>query len=69
MWRSSPGCIRCGSSAPAAFFAILRVGSNSLQAGAGLSPVVGEIVIATFVILLMVTKVIKFRYPESVDVH
>ena len=53
--------------ASAAFFAILRVGSNSLQAGAGLSPVVGEIVIATFVILLMVTKVIKFRYPESVD--
>ena len=44
-------------------------GSNSLQAGAGLSPVVGEIVIATFVILLMVTKVIKFRYPESVDAH
>jgi len=32
-----------------------------------LSPVVGEIVIATFVILLMVTKVIKFRYPENVD--
>jgi len=55
--------------ASAAFFAILRVGSNSLQAGAGLSPVVGEIVIATFMILLMVTKVIKFRYPESVDVH
>jgi simple sugar transport system permease protein len=53
----------------ATFFAILRVGSNSLQAGAGLSPVVGEIVIATFMILLMVTKVIKFRYPESVDVH
>jgi simple sugar transport system permease protein len=53
--------------ASAAFFAILRVGSNSLQAGAGLSPVVGEIVIATFVILLMVTKVIKFRYPENVD--
>jgi len=55
--------------ASATFFAVLRVGSNSLQAGAGLSPVVGEIVIATFVILLMVTKVIKFRYPESVDVH
>lgn len=51
----------------ASFFAILRVGSNSLQAGAGLSPVVGEIVIATFVILLMVTKVIRFRYPENVD--
>ena len=53
--------------ASATFFAVLRVGSNSLQAGAGLSPVVGEIVIATFMILLMVTKVIKFRYPESVD--
>lgn len=53
--------------ASALFFAILRVGSNSLQAGAGLSPVVGEIVIATFVVLLMVTKVIKFRYPENVD--
>ncbi len=51
------------------FFAILRVGSNSLQAGAGLSPVVGEIVIATFVVLLMVTRVIRFRYPESVDAH
>jgi simple sugar transport system permease protein len=55
--------------ASAGFFAVLRVGSNSLQAGAGLSPVVGEVVIATFVILLMVTKVIKFRYPESVDVQ
>ena len=55
--------------ASATFFAVLRVGSNSLQAGAGLSPVVGEIVIATFMILLMVTKVIKFRYPESIDVH
>lgn len=55
--------------ASAAFFAILRVGSNSLQAGAGLSPVVGEILIATFIILLMVTKVIRFRYPESVDAH
>jgi simple sugar transport system permease protein len=53
--------------ASAGFFAVLRVGSNSLQAGAGLSPVVGEIVIATFVLLLMVTKVIKFRYPESAD--
>jgi simple sugar transport system permease protein len=53
--------------ASASFFAILRVGSNSLQAGAGLSPVVGEIVIATFVILLMVTKVIRFRYPENID--
>jgi ABC-type uncharacterized transport system permease subunit len=50
-------------------FAILRVGSNSLQAGAGLSPAVGEMVIATFVILLMVAKVIKFKYPEGSDAH
>lgn len=55
--------------ASAIFFAVLRVGSNNLQAGAGLAPVGGEIVIATFVILLMVTKVIKFRYPESGDGH
>lgn len=53
----------------AAAFAILRVGSNSLQAGAGLSPAVGEMMIATFVILLMVVKVIKFRYPEGSDAH
>jgi simple sugar transport system permease protein len=53
----------------AAGFAILRVGSNSLQAGAGLSPAVGEMVIATFVILLMVAKVIRFKYPEGSDAH
>lgn len=53
----------------AAFFAVLRVGSNNLQAGAGLAPVVGEIVIATFVILLMVGKVIRFQYPEGDDAH
>ena len=53
----------------AVFFAILRVGSNSLQAGAGLSPVVGEIVIATFVVLLMATGVIRFKYPEQTDGH
>lgn len=53
----------------AAFFAILRVGSNSLQAGAGLAPAVGEIIVATFVILLMVGKVIKFQYPENPDAH
>ncbi len=58
-----------GIIASAVLFSILRVGSNSLQAGAGLSPVVGEMVIATFVILLMVTGVIKFQYPESADAH
>lgn len=55
--------------ASAVLFGILRVGSNSLQAGAGLAPVVGEMVIATFVVLLMVTGVIKFQYPESADAH
>lgn len=53
----------------AAGFAILLVGSNSLQAGAGLSPAVGEMFIATFVIMLMVAKVIKFKYPEGSDAH
>jgi simple sugar transport system permease protein len=53
----------------ALFFSVLRVGSNSLQAAAGLSPTVGEIVIATFVILLMVGRVIRFRYPEGADAH
>jgi simple sugar transport system permease protein len=53
----------------AALFSVLRVGSNSLQAGAGLSPVVGEMIIATFVVLLMVTGVIRFRYPEGADAH
>lgn len=53
----------------AALFGVLRVGSNSLQAGAGLSPAVGEMVIAAFVILLMISGVIKFKYPETVDAH
>jgi len=55
--------------ASAGFFAVLRVGSNSLQAGAGLAPVVGEIIVAVFVILLMVAGVIKFQYPENPDAH
>lgn len=53
----------------AVVFAILRVGSNSLQAGAGLSPAVGEIIVATFVVLLMLTGVIRFQYPENPDAH
>lgn len=55
--------------ASAGFFGILRVGSNSLQAGAGLAPVVGEIIVAVFIILLMVAGVIKFQYPENPDAH
>ena len=51
---------------PAAFlFATLRVGSNSLQAAAGVSPTMGDVLIATFVITLMVTGVIRFRYAQS----
>jgi simple sugar transport system permease protein len=51
----------------AAAFSVLRVGSNSLQAGAGLAPAVGDMVIATFVIFLMVAGVIRFKYPEGSD--
>jgi simple sugar transport system permease protein len=55
---------------PAALgFAVLRVGSSNLQAAAGLSPSVGEMVVAMLVILLMVAGVIRFLYPESTDAH
>jgi ABC-type uncharacterized transport system permease subunit len=55
---------------PAALlFAILRVGSSSLQASAGLASSVGEILVALLVMMLIVTGVIKFRYPESPDAH
>lgn len=50
---------------PAAFiFSTLRVGSNSLQAAAGISSSFGEVLIATFVIMLMVTGAIRFRYAQ-----
>jgi ABC-type uncharacterized transport system permease subunit len=49
----------------ALLFAILRVGSNGLQVQTGLSPDVGEILVATFVILLLVFKVIRLRYAEA----
>jgi len=52
----------------AVLFAILRVGSNGLQVQTGLSPDVGEIVVATFVILLLVFKVIRLRYAEAQSV-
>lgn len=53
---------------PAAFlFAMLRVGSNSLQASADISPSLGDIIVAVFVILLMVTGVIRFRYAQNVS--
>lgn len=47
------------------FFAILRVGSNGLQVATGLSPSVGEIIVATFVILLLAFRVIRLRYAEA----
>jgi simple sugar transport system permease protein len=53
---------------PAAFlFSMLRVGSNSLQASADISPSLGDILVATFVILLMVTGAIRFRYAQNVS--
>jgi ABC-type uncharacterized transport system permease subunit len=48
------------------FFAILRVGSNGLQVATGLSPSVGEILVATFIILLLAFRVIRLRYAEAV---
>ena len=51
----------------AGLFAILRVGSNNLQAGADLSPATGDVLIAVFVIMLMVVGVIRFSYGELVD--
>jgi general nucleoside transport system permease protein len=49
----------------AILFAVLRVGSNGLQVQTGLSPDVGEILVATFVILLLVFRVIRLRYAEA----
>jgi simple sugar transport system permease protein len=49
----------------ALFFAMLRVGSNGLQVQTGLSPDIGEILVATFIILLLAFKVIRLRYAEA----
>ena len=49
------------------FFAILRVGSNSLQVQTGIAPSVGEILVATFVFLLLTFRVIRLRYAEAVQ--
>ena len=51
----------------AGLFAILRVGSNNLQAGADLSPAAGDVLVAAFVIMLMVTGVIRFNYGAASD--
>jgi simple sugar transport system permease protein len=49
------------------FFAALRVGSNGLQVETGLSPSVGEALVATVVLLLLATKVIRLYYAEAAD--
>lgn len=49
----------------AVFFSILRVGTNSLPATTGLDPGIGEMLVATFVVLLLATRVIRLRYAEA----
>lgn len=51
---------------PSAFlFAALRTGSNGLQAETALSTTVGEVLVATFVVLLLAFRVIRLRYAEA----
>lgn len=47
------------------FFAALRTGSNTLQAETGLSTTIGEILVTTFVVLLLAFRVIRLRYAEA----
>lgn len=47
------------------FFAILRVGTNSLPATTGLDPAIGEMLVAAFVVLLLAVKAIRLRYAEA----
>jgi general nucleoside transport system permease protein len=45
---------------PAAFlFSILRVGSSSFQAEAGLDPAIGDVIVALFIILLIFFRLIR----------
>jgi simple sugar transport system permease protein len=51
---------------PSAFlFSALRTGSNTLQAETGLSTTIGEILVTTFVVLLLAFRVIRLRYTEA----
>ena len=53
---------------PSAFlFAALRVGSNGLQVDTGLSPAVGEALVATLVLLLLAFRVIRLSYAEAAE--
>ena len=49
------------------FFAVLRVGSGTLQVETGLSKSVGEVIVATFLLLLLNLHVIRLRYAEAVE--
>ncbi|MGD9695139.1 MAG: ABC transporter permease [Thermoleophilia bacterium] len=49
----------------AVLFAALQVGSQTLPAATGISTAVGQIVIATFIIALLATRVIRLRYAEG----
>ena len=49
------------------FFAVLRVGSGGLQVETGLSKSVGEIIVATFLLLLLNLHVIRIRYAEAAE--
>jgi ABC-type uncharacterized transport system permease subunit len=49
----------------AVLFAALRVGSDGLQAQTGLSTTVGQILMATFVVLLLAFRLIRLTYPEA----
>jgi general nucleoside transport system permease protein len=52
---------------PSAFlFAAFRQGSNGLEAHTGISTSVGEVLMSTFVILLVALHVVRLRYPEGV---
>jgi hypothetical protein len=46
---------------------VLRVGSGGLQVETGLSKSVGEIIVATFLLLLLNLHVIRLRYAEAVE--
>ena len=49
----------------AILFAALQVGSQTLPATTGIPTSVGQVVIATFIIALLATKVIRLRYAEG----
>jgi simple sugar transport system permease protein len=49
----------------AVLFSALRVGADGLQADTGLSTTVGQILMATFVVLLLAFRLIRLVYPEA----